>query len=124
MLREIEFETLISMVREYVLPASFDYKKQLLDIVISAKEAGLNSTVELKLSEKINGIIEKLYDLVNEFEDDLNNIGPNLENRAMALATSLLSQAEIMAKECNKVEELVPDNLWRLPKYYDLLFLK
>jgi hypothetical protein len=29
-----------------------------------------------------------------------------------------------IASVCNELEELIPNNIYRLPKYYDMLFLR
>ena len=40
------------------------------------------------------------------------------------IAYEALPQSEIIATHCNDIEDIVPDYLWRLPKYFDMLFIK
>ncbi|RLA65392.1 MAG: glutamine synthetase type III [Epsilonproteobacteria bacterium] len=124
MLREIEFQTLVSMVNQNVLSAGLDYKLRLAQIITAGKSNGLESSVETDIYKRINMIIENLYDSSRELDRALEALDEDIEKRANALANNLLPLSEKVADNCNALEEMVPDDLWQLPKYYDMLFLR
>jgi len=124
MLREIEFQTLISMVNQSVLPSGLEYKLKLAQIITASKTTGLESSVETDLYKRINMVIENLYDSSRELSRALEALEDDTEARANALANNLLPLSEKVAQNCNALEEMVPDDLWKLPKYYDMLFLR
>jgi glutamine synthetase len=124
MLREIEFQTLVSMVNQNVLPAGLDYKLRLSKIITASKSTGLESSVETDLYKRINMTVENLYDSSRELERALDALEDDTEARGNALANNLLPLSEKVAENCNALEEMVPDDLWKLPKYYDMLFLR
>ena len=124
MLREIEFQTLVSMVNQNVLPSGLEYKLRLAQIITASKSTGLESSVETDLYKRINMTIENLYDSSRELDRALDGLEDDTEARANALANNLLPLSEKVADNCNALEEMVPDDLWKLPKYYDMLFLR
>ncbi len=123
-LREIEFETLITMVHQNVLPSVVDYKYKLIEVIRSQKETGFESSVEKELYKRLNFATETLYARVDNLKNSLKGLPEDDQKKAKTIAETLLPLSEEVAKYCNEVEEMVPDNQWTLPKYFDMLFLR
>lgn len=124
MLREIEFSTLLNMVYQNVLPATFDYKGELGAIIARQKEIQLESKVEVEIYKKLNFAAEKLYQEAHNLENALRALPEGDEKRAEAISDTLLPYSVSVAESCNALEDLIPNNLWGLPKYFDMLFLR
>lgn len=124
MLREIEFSTLLNMVYQNVLPATFDYKGELGAIIARQKEIQLESKVEVEIYKKLNFAAEKLYQEAHNLENALRALPEGDEKRAEAISGTLLPYSVSVAESCNALEDLIPNNLWGLPKYFDMLFLR
>ena len=123
--REIEYRTQVEMVHQYVLPSAIAYKKELMDAVLTAKGAGVEAATEKKLLRTLDLALEKLYDECTNLKNALE--GTDLDNHvaaAKSFAEQLLPQSENVAAVANELEELIPDNLWALPKYREMLFLR
>lgn len=123
--REIEYRTQIEMVHQFVLPSAILYKKQLMDAVTSAKSAGVEASAEKKLLKTLDLAMEKLYDDCTNLRNSLE--AADIDNHVAAaklFAEQLLPQSEKVADVSNEVEELIPDSLWALPKYREMLFLR
>jgi glutamine synthetase len=123
-IREIEFETMIDMIHQFVIPSALEYKKLLAKLIMNQKEIGVASNFEMdsykKVSQKIDEIHEKSQMLLKELEaehHDHQKYAEKIANELMPVSTS-------MSSICNTLEELIPNHFYRLPKYYDMLFLR
>lgn len=124
LLREIEFRTLISMVYQNVLPSVLEYKNKLSTVIRNQKEVGLDSSVEIDQYKNINILTENIYDSTKEFERNLNDLKGSQEEIGHKLSMELLPMSVKIAECSNKLEDVMPVDLWSLPTYYDMLFLR
>jgi len=121
--RTIEFKSLSSMVHQYILPAAIDYKLKLAELLQRQKELGLETLAEVEIYKKINFTCERLYERVSNLNSAVVGLGDDI-NSSLVIANELMPLSEEIATSCNELEELLPDNTWGLPKYFDMLFLK
>lgn len=123
-IRAIEFETLTDMVHQFVIPSALEYKKLLAHIIKNQKEIGVASNFEMdaykRVSMKVDEIHEKSTTLSKELHADHNDH----QKFAERIANELMPISISIASVCNELEELIPNNIYRLPKYYDMLFLR
>jgi glutamine synthetase len=123
-IREIEFETLIDMIHQFVIPSALEYKKLLAKLIMNQKEIGVASHFEMdsfkKVSQQIDEIHEKSQMLLKELESDHDDH----QKYAEKIANELMPISTTMANICNVLEDLIPNHFYRLPKYYDMLFLR
>lgn len=123
-IREIEFDTLAQMVNQSVIPAVIDYKKRLGDVIKLQKEIAFESTVEKSIYKRLNYTTETLYNRIENLSNGLKELPEEGEKRSKVIAETLMPMSEEVAELCNQIEEMVPDDLWAIPKYYDMLFLR
>ena len=123
-IREIEFETFIDMIHQFVIPSALDYKNLLSKLILNQKEIGVASRFEMdsfnKVSIKVDEIHEKSQMLLKELEAGHDNH----QKYAEKIANELMPLSVSMAHICNALEELIPSQFYHLPKYYDMLFLR
>ncbi len=123
-LREIELNTLIEMIHQYVLPAVVDYKYKLSEVIRNQKETGFESSVEKELYKRLNFATETLYARADGLKNVVKELPEDELKRSQLIAGTLMPISEEVAQCCNEIEQMIPDNLWSLPKYYDMLFLR
>jgi len=123
-LREIEFSTLIGLVKKNVLPAAIDYKKKLAEVIKLQREIGLESSVETDLYKKLNFNFETLYANFNNLVNALESCTEDDSARSFEIANIIFPISERLAESCNEIEDIVPNDLWQLPTYYEMLFLR
>lgn len=123
-LREIEFSSLIDLVNQNVVPAAITYKQTLGNVISNQKTAGLECSVEVELYKKLNFALESLMSKLNTFANGLEGLTHDDQKRADTIANTLYPQSEELGEHCEKLEALVPDNIWSLPKYYEMLHHK
>jgi glutamine synthetase len=122
--REIEFKTLANLIDQYVIPSAVNYKDKLLSVSVKQKELGIDSKVEIDLLNTISKSMAKIEKgkakLLKEVEKEYKSEA----EKALVIANKLLPLSEEVGEHCNTIESIVADNLWPLPKYYDMLFVR
>ena len=127
---EIEAGTFCDLVETRVLPAAITYQQQLLSVVKDFKElksfiseTGLD--YEKDLLERVSSHIANLYigcqavrNTVKKAEDV-----DDLPKKAKYFADHIVDLLANVRESADALETLVPDDLWSLPKYSEMLFV-
>ena len=127
---QIEARTLGDLAINHIIPAATSYQSQLLKNVTMMKslfpqEWESLSSYEISLIKKIAGLNDEIkakVDAMVEKRRVANRIEDAYE-KSMAyyeIAESLMG----IRKPIDKLEELVDDNLWPMPKYRELLWIR
>jgi glutamine synthetase len=102
----------------------------LLQNVSLLREASLPENLykgQMTLLKEVSTHIQEVYDNVHEMVE-ARKVANNIEDtRAKAIAYEAQVKAQYFDKiryHVDKLEELVDDELWTLPKYRELLFLR
>ena len=123
--REIEFQTLISMINKDVLPAAIAYKRDLAEAIDEQKEVGVDAKADLAILKDVNEKVNSLYEDVETLKGELEKYEAMDETElANKIAHEHLPLSERIADTVAYLEEHVSEDLWGLPTYYDLLFVK
>lgn len=123
--RDIEAKTLVSMIEQNVIPSMLAYKNDLSDLIKKEKDLGFDSGVEVELYKEISAIGVTLYKELNNLKKKCNEIHHGAEEVvASHFAKDVMPMMVVTANLCNKLEELIPDGYWTLPKFYDMLFIR
>ncbi len=125
--RQIELKTLSAMIQQQVLPAAVQYKAQLSESVKRLKEIpGVDSSLEVDLLKDLSNLSKALYDDTRALMHSLEELHHKGDEEMMAkkIASDLMPRSFKIAEICNQLEEIVPENLWPVPKFYDMLFIR
>ncbi|PIR35290.1 MAG: glutamine synthetase type III [Bdellovibrio sp. CG11_big_fil_rev_8_21_14_0_20_39_38] len=122
--REIEFYTMNTMVHQNIIPSAINYKLKLGDVLTKQKAIGVESSTELDLYKRVNYALESLYDSNRNMMNELSALPEDNQKKAHKIAHDLVGKLDEVAKFANELEEVIPDDMWDLPKYYDMLFLR
>ena len=127
---QIEARIMGDLALSHIIPAAVSYQTKLAANVKGLKDAGLPATayasqvsILTELSEHIQTIYSKV-DAMTEARKDANNL---TDTRAKAIAyCDTIKEAffDDIRYSADKLELLVNDNAWPLPKYRELLFLR
>ncbi len=120
LIRTIEFETLITMVDQYVIPAAFDYKRQLVTLI---NDCTKSTFVEGELLSELGNYIEDVYSHTKELKLQMESLPNENGERAKFIAYKLMPISDKISRVADKIESIVPNTLWELPKSYEMLFL-
>lgn len=123
--REIEFRTQAAMALKQVLPVAIAYKEQLARAIKEIKDVGADVSVESELLKTLGNVTKDLNTGVTTLISKMEGYH-KLGEAACAdkFAQELMPLSTKIADWCNVVEEIVPEDMWPLPKYYDMLFIR
>jgi glutamine synthetase len=109
----IEAETTFSIAKTMILPAALRH-------LALISEAGVSS-----LEGEVRGLIEELSTALDALEK-ANAEPTELEGLELALFArdEQLAKSGIVREAADKLEKVVADDLWPLPKYEEMLFIK
>ncbi len=121
----IEGQLMVLMANRYILPAAFRYQGQLAESVVSLKAAGTVSKETRKALDAIVKLVEackqrsdKLQTLLEHEAED----GP--ETHAKYFRDRVVPAMETLREAGDELESIVPHDLWPLPTYREMLFIK
>lgn len=120
----IEVETLKSMIDTQVLPAAFRYHGELVSQLSTAKSVGRmvpQTSILDEVEKSIRGLQEQRALMGKELEAA--QAHPEEIDQAKAFSKKVLVLAEKARTFCDQLEDQIPDDLWPLPKYREMLFL-
>jgi glutamine synthetase len=94
--------------------------------VFTAEKATRLSTRNMKLIEEIAERTEKIEQFTEELTDarKVANRIEDIHERAIAYHDTVEPHMEAIRYEVDKLELIVEDGLWTLPKYRELLFIR
>lgn len=114
-----------------IVPAAIKYQNQLLDNLTKQKEIlGTNAkkmtegiqNIIIEISEHVNTIIVKVDEMIEE-RKKANNI-VDARTRAIAYCDKVKPHFDKIRYHADKLEIIVDDELWSMPKFRELLFTK
>jgi glutamine synthetase len=127
---QIESRMMGELATSHILPAAIRYQNLLANNIKGLKEAGIKESGynnQKQILEKISEHINKVSDLVEKMIEARKTANKITDTRKMAIAY----QADIkdaffdqIRYHADKLELLVDDREWYLPKYRELLFLR
>ena len=129
---QIEARVLGDLAMNHIIPVATHYQSKLIKNVqgmkevFSADRAERLSTRNMKLIEEIAERTEKIEQLVEELTDArrVANRIEDIHERAIQYHDTVCPHMEAIRKEIDKLELIVEDGLWTLPKYRELLFIR
>ena len=129
---QIEARVLGDLSMNHIIPVSTHYQSQLIKNVqgmkdvFPAERAERLSARNMKLIEEIAERTEKIERLVEELTDArrVANRIESIHERAIQYHDTVCPKMEVIRREIDKLELIVEDGLWTLPKYRELLFIR
>ncbi|MBR6276147.1 MAG: glutamine synthetase III [Prevotella sp.] len=129
---QIEARVLGDLAMNHIIPVATHYQSQLIKNVQGMKsvfdiqKAERLSARNMKLIEEIAERTERIEQLVEELTDArrVANRIENIHERAIQYHDTVCQKMEDIRYQIDKLEMIVEDGLWTLPKYRELLFIR
>jgi len=124
----IEAGLMARIGRTMILPAAFKYQKQLSSSISHARkilhEAPLAEQAEIltEITAGINEFIEAINQL-DEVRSAGERIAGEIGEQAKYYRERVIPIMHEVRATCDKLENMIDDSLWVLPKYQEMLFL-
>ncbi len=126
---QIEGRILGELAKNYVIPAAVAYQKKLVDTIEGLGKVGLSKTdnkallqIVKEISKHTNAIWDNNAKMTEERRKA--NLITHADKKAKAYCDKVKPYFESIRESADKLEELIDNDSWKLPKYRDLLFLK
>lgn len=137
---QIESRTMAEMVHNIIIPAAINYQHKLIDTVKGLKEIANVHVLTHHAYEDTDNIISPYIDIIKELSERINilrkvaiemteerkkaNRIKNIEKRAFAYSEKVKSYFDIIRYHADKLELIIADEYWPLPKYAEILNLQ
>lgn len=128
---DIEARTLLEMVNTQVLPNAYEYQSDIAngldELMDVADKAGISNDILEDRKELLSSISSHIYYIrknVKIMAESLEKAEEmELVEKTAFFFGELKPQMEHVRKHVDALEEVMPDNLWQLPKYREMLFM-
>jgi len=121
----VEGRTSLMMAKTMILPAALRYQGELATIFAAAKNVGVDIGSQTELLSKLSGLIVELQSAIHTLEHavDHHAEGDLLEHTKHSRDGILAATVGVRAA-ADKLEAIVADDLWPIPTYREMLFIK
>ena len=125
---EIEVKCLNNICLNQVIPATSIYQKELAKAIIAAKEV-LGSTAvvsaQTEILKKVIDLINSIYNLNKDIlgKVDATSAVHDEAKKADTLCSKVKPRMDELREYVDALEVLVNDELWPLPKFWEMLFI-
>ena len=124
---QIESRVMVRMALNHIVPAALEYKAKLLKEVALAKEVygNLDScTTELRILEDINKYVDDVREKATAMKEARKAANAIEDGYKRALAYHEIAESLFaLRRPIDKLEEVVDNKMWPLPKYREMLFI-
>ena len=126
---QIEARVMGELVMNVIIPAAIAYQSKLVENVKGLKDIGLDEgtyAAQLDIINQISGHINFIKTNVEQMIDERKKANKieDLRERAISYDEKVKSYFQPIRYQVDKLEQLVDDSLWPLPKFRELLFIK
>jgi glutamine synthetase len=121
----IEGETTADMARTMILPVAVRYLNDLLHAADGASKTGVASEGLRRLAAQVAGLVDDLTAAVAHLvEQNAELGGDDVHSKAHHMRDHIIPAMAAVRAAVDRLEKVVPDDMWPLPVYRDILFIK
>ena len=124
---QIESRVMVRMALNHIVPAALEYKAKLLKEVSLAKEVYGNldnCTTEMRILDDINKYVEEVRVKASAMKEARKAANAIEDGYKRALAYHEIAESlYALRRPIDKLEEVVDNKMWPLPKYREMLFI-
>ena len=124
---QIEGRVLGDLTMNHIVPTASKYESMLLDKVYKmAQIPGLNASPDIALIKQIQEHTSEIQRLTAEMTEarKVANRIEQMRDKAIAYHDTVAIYFDEIRRHTDKLEEIVDDQIWPLPKYRELLFIR
>lgn len=123
---QIEARVLGDLTMNHIIPVASKYESMLLDKAYKMKSLGLNFDSDMELIREIQMHTSALQGLVADMVEarKVANRVEDQRQRAILYHDNVACFLDEIRVHIDKMEEVIEDQMWPLPKYRELLFIR
>ncbi|MGQ0562316.1 MAG: glutamine synthetase III family protein [Gemmatimonadota bacterium] len=121
----IEGETTAELAQTMVLPAAVRYLNEVLAAAARTKTLGLKPEGKHKLIGVVNDLVNELVESLDELVKQNAELGgDDVHSKAHHMRDNIVPAMSNVRKVVDRLEKVLPDDLWPLPRYREMLFVR
>ena len=122
---DIEAQTALNMAKTMILPAALRYQKEVGESIAAAKAAGAAQPAGLETFGTLVSTINDFQRAINTLEKAIDHHGDgDAYGHAKHMRDHVVTGMAELRKHGDKLETLVADDIWPLPTYREMLFIR
>ncbi len=126
---QIEARVMGEMAYSTIIPAALQYQKVLIDSVVGMRSIGISKAKmnsQMAIINEINDRVTTIKTQVDKMIAERVKANKLIDNhrKAIAYCDKIKPHFEFIREEVDKLEFIVADNYWQLPKYREMLFIR
>jgi glutamine synthetase len=118
----LEANLVFKLGRTQIFPAAIRYQSELATTCANLKAVGY--TFDTNTLDKVTALVKQLQDSLADLEELMNHEASSKEDEAKVICTKFLPKMLEIRKVSDTLESMVADDLWPLPTYQEMLFIK
>jgi glutamine synthetase len=115
---------MVLMANRYILPAAYRYQSQVAQSVSAVKAAGSNAKEAKRGLDTLVGLTEQAKVRVDKLQALLEHEGTDAEKHAKYFRDKVVPAMASLREVGDSLECIVPHDLWPLPTYREMLFVR
>jgi glutamine synthetase len=121
----IEGETAAELASTMILPAATRYLSDLLTLAERASDVNMKTEGVLGTAKAVNALVDELADkLATLVKQNAALGGDDVHSKAEHMFHDIVPAMRDVRSVVDKLEKIVPDEYWPMPKYREMLFVK
>ena len=120
----VEAQLMVLMANRYILPAAFEYQRLIAETVRAVKAAGSTSREGKKLLDQLTKLVDAFRAKTTALATALDHTSTSTEKHAKYTRDTVVPGMVALRELGDQIELLMPHELWPLPTYREMLFIK
>jgi glutamine synthetase len=121
----IEAQLMVLMANRYILPAAYRFQGQLAETVAAVKAAGAAAKETRRALDEVTTLTDDAKTRVDKLQALLEHEGAgDPEKHAKYFRDKVIPAMNALRETGDLLENIVPQDLWPLPTYREMLFVK
>jgi glutamine synthetase len=121
----IEAQLMVLMANRYILPAGYRFQGQLAESVAAVKAAGATARETRKTLDQVTKLVDESKSRVDKLQVLLEHEGDgDALKHAKYFRDKVIPAMSGLRESADSLELLVPYDVWPLPTYREMLFVK
>jgi glutamine synthetase len=120
----VEGQLMVLMANRYILPAAFEYQKNVAQSVSAVKAAGGKSVEGKKTLDALTKLVDTFRQRTDKLAKALEHEGPSAEKHAKHFRDVVVPAMSALRETGDQLEVMVPHESWPLATYREMLFIK
>lgn len=121
----IEGETAAHMVHSMILPAATRYLSELLATAERAEDVGIKVKGVVDTAKRVAALVDGLTEALTDLDAQNEELGGDeLHSKAEHMRDNVIPAMNRVRTVADALEKVMPDDLWPIPTYRDMLLIK